>query len=100
MDDPTLCLSAVGALHYVTLTRPDVAFAVNRTCQFMHEPTEGHWASVKHILRYLNGHTDHNVVFHRQSSHEIHVFSDADWACCPLDRRSTSGYALFFGEKI
>ena len=36
MDDPTLCRSVVGAFQYVTITRPEIAYTVNRVCQFMH----------------------------------------------------------------
>ena len=30
MSDPSLFRSTVGALHYLSLTRPDIAFAVNK----------------------------------------------------------------------
>jgi hypothetical protein len=45
--------SIVGDLQYLTLTRLDIAFAVNRVCQFLHSPTELHMAAVKRILRYV-----------------------------------------------
>lgn len=38
MEDPTLYRSTVGSLQYLSLTRPDLGFAVNRVCQFMHRP--------------------------------------------------------------
>lgn len=34
--------SVVGALQYLTLTRPDISFAVNKVCQFLHAPTTIH----------------------------------------------------------
>lgn len=37
------------------MTRPDIAFAVNKFFQFMHAPSERHWCAVKRLLRYLNG---------------------------------------------
>ncbi|KAK1651002.1 hypothetical protein QYE76_068807 [Lolium multiflorum] len=50
-DEATTYRSIVGGLQYLTLTRPDICFAVNRVCQFLHSPTEDHWAAVKRILR-------------------------------------------------
>jgi histone deacetylase 1/2 len=50
--DATNNRSVVGALQYFTLTRPDISFAVNKVCQFLHAPTTVHWAALKQILRY------------------------------------------------
>ena len=52
-SNPTLYRSTVGALQYLSITRPDVSFAVNKVCQFMHRPTDIRWSEVKRILRYL-----------------------------------------------
>jgi len=42
MDDPSLYRSTVGSLQYLSLTRPDLSYAVNRVCQFMHHPLKPH----------------------------------------------------------
>jgi len=89
----------VGALQYCTLTRPDISFAVNQLCQFMHSPTTTHWTTAKRVLRYLKGSINHGVSFSRGSLH-LHAYSDSDWAGNPYDRRSTTGYALFLGPCL
>ena len=45
--------SLAGALQYLTLTRPDLAYAVQQVCHFMHDPREPHLSMIKQILRYL-----------------------------------------------
>ncbi|XP_019177885.1 PREDICTED: uncharacterized protein LOC109173081 [Ipomoea nil] len=41
-ENPTQYRRIVGALQYLTITRPDLSYAVNRLCQFMHSPTTDH----------------------------------------------------------
>lgn len=48
-SDPTLCRSIVRALQYAVSTRPDICFSVNKVCQFMSNPLESHWTTVKRI---------------------------------------------------
>jgi len=97
-SDPTRFHQIVGALQYLTFTRLDICFAVNRVCQFMHAPTDSHWAAVKCILRYLKGMTSYGFHITRGSSVALHGFIDADWAGSIDDRKSTGGYLVFFGQ--
>jgi histone deacetylase 1/2 len=54
-EDATNYRSLVGALQYLTLTRLDISFAVNKVCQFLHEPTTVHLSAMKRIMRYICG---------------------------------------------
>jgi hypothetical protein len=99
-EDSTRYRSIVGALQYMTLTRPDIAFSVNKVCQFLHAPTIVHWSAVKRILRYLRGITALGLRLSRSSSTNVSAFSDADWAGCPDDRRSTGGFAVYLGSNL
>jgi histone deacetylase 1/2 len=90
----------VGGLQYLTLTRLDLAFSVNKICQFFHAPTTAHWTAVKRIMRYVKDTVGFGITFQPTSSTLLSTFSDADWACCPDDRRSTGGFAIFIGPNL
>jgi histone deacetylase 1/2 len=98
--DITEYRSIVGALQYLTLTRPDISFAVNKVCQFLHKPTTVHWSAVKRILRYLQSTVDMGLRIRKSPSILVSAFSDADWAGCSDDRRSTGGFAVFLGSNL
>nr|CAN68480.1 hypothetical protein VITISV_007280 [Vitis vinifera] len=87
LSDPTKYRTVVGNLQFVSLTRSDISFAVNKMSQFMHQPTDEHWTLVKRILCYLSGTINDGLLLHRTLplslhafSDSIHAFSDADWA--------------------
>jgi histone deacetylase 1/2 len=96
-SDTTRFRQIVRALQYLMFTRPDICYAVNKVCQFMHAPTTGHWAAVKHILRYLKGTSSFGLHLTRDSALSLHGFTDADWAGSIDDRKSTGGYIVFLG---
>ena len=81
--DVSLYRSLVGALQYLTMTRPDITYAVNQVCQFMYAPTTAHMVAVKRILRYLKGTQGFGLTFAARSSTHLTAFSDADWAGNP-----------------
>lgn len=98
--DATSFRSIVGALQYLTLTRPDIPFAVNRVCQFLHAPSTVHLTAFKRILRYVHGTSPLGLKLVRSSSFLVSAFPDADWAGCSDDRRSTGGFAVFLGPNL
>ena len=90
LPDPTIYKSMVGALQYLTFTRPDLSFAVWKACQFISSPTSNHLIVAKCILRYLQGTIHHGLAF-TPSPLTLSAYSDADWVGDPMDRKSISG---------
>ncbi|KAB2629424.1 hypothetical protein D8674_034219 [Pyrus ussuriensis x Pyrus communis] len=85
LSNPTAYRSLVGGLQYLTWTRPDLAFAVNQLCQFMHAPRDQHFQAAKRVLRFLKG---------------SHTRMLIGLAGCTFDRRSTSGYCVFLCSNL
>jgi len=107
LQNPTVYREVVGSLQYLSLTRPDVSFAVNKLSQFMRSPTDEHWILVKRILRYLVGTLQKGLLLHRDSSHNLHAFADqlhafldADWAGNRDDYSSTGAYLVYLGRNL
>ena len=75
--DPSSYRSIVGSLQYLTITRPDLSFAVNQACQSMHQPTISDWHSVKRILRYVKATLFLGLQF-QSSPLSLLAYSDSD----------------------
>ena len=88
--DPTEYRQALGSLQYLSLTRPDISFAVNKLAQFMHRPSTNHWNAVKRVLRYLKGTSHYGLFLSARPSPSLPTFSDVDWAGDADTRHSTS----------
>jgi len=56
--------------------------------------------AVKRILWYISGSLDFGLKFVRSTSLLVTAFSNADWAGCSDDRKSTGGFAVFLGENL
>ena len=79
----------VGKLIYLTIAIPDIFIVVGVVSQFMQNPHVDHWNAIMRILRYV-----------KRAPGQISGYCDADWAGCPMDMRSTSGYCVFIGGNI
>lgn len=95
LSDPTQYRATVGSLQYLSLTRPDISFAVNKMSQFMHKPTDEHWNGVKRILRYLSGSMSTGIFLSSQNAPALHAFTDTDWAGNRDDYTSTGAYIVY-----
>ena len=75
-------------------TRPDLSYIVTKLSQYLAKPTLLHLNQAKHVLRYLKGTVDRNLIF-RKSKDPLNLsgYCDADWGASE-DRRSITGYGF------
>nr|XP_027187015.1 uncharacterized protein LOC113784927 [Cicer arietinum] len=98
--DPLLYRQLVGSLNYLTITRPNISFAVQQVSQFMHSPRHLHLAVVRRIIRYLKGASHRGLFFSTGTPPTLIAYSDADWAGCPDTQRSVTGWCMFLGSSL
>eukprot|EP00253_Pinus_taeda_P004485 PITA_04485 len=74
---------------YLVNTMPDICYAVNTLSQFMVEPKRAHWATAKHVLRYLQGTINYGLLYTKSKDIGLSGFTDADWAGSSVDQKNT-----------
>lgn len=90
----------VGRLIYLSHTRQDIAYAISIVSRHMHDPRSSHLDAVHRILRYLKSCPGKGMLFPKHGHLKIEGYTDADWAGCLDDRKSTSGYCAFVGGNL
>ncbi|KAE8664877.1 UDP-N-acetylglucosamine 1-carboxyvinyltransferase 2-like [Hibiscus syriacus] len=98
--DPAQYRSLAGALQYLTFTRPDISYAIQQICLYMHDPRDEHMNALKRIIRYIQGTLHLGLHISPSSITDLVSYTDADWGGCPDTRRSTSGYCVFLGDNL
>nr|GFA73676.1 retrovirus-related Pol polyprotein from transposon TNT 1-94 [Tanacetum cinerariifolium] len=95
--DQTKYRSKVGALMYLTASRPDIMHATCYCARYQAQPTEKHLTAVKRIFRYLKDTIHMGLWYSKDTGFELTAFSDSDHAGCLDSRKSTSGGIQFLG---
>ncbi|GJU42052.1 retrovirus-related pol polyprotein from transposon TNT 1-94 [Tanacetum coccineum] len=89
--------SMVGALMYLTASRPDIVHATCYCACYQAKPTEKHLTAVKRIFWYLKDSINMGLWYPKDIGLELTAFSDSDHAGCLNSRKSTSGGIRFIG---
>jgi hypothetical protein len=87
-------------LNYCTITRPNISYAVSVVSQFLEAPRVSDWKAVTCIIRYLKRAPGLGILYRPKGHPRVEGFTDADWACSPSDRWSTTRYCTFFGGNL
>ncbi|GKB85523.1 hypothetical protein Tco_0957795 [Tanacetum coccineum] len=87
----------VGALMYLTASRPNIVHATCYCAHYQAKLTEKHLTAVKRIFRYLKDSINMGLWYPKDTSFELTAFSDSDHAGCLDSRKSTSGGIQFLG---
>nr|GEV13777.1 putative ribonuclease H-like domain-containing protein [Tanacetum cinerariifolium] len=98
--DATKYRSMIGALMYLTSSRPDIVHATCLCARYQAKPTEKHLKEVKRFFCYLRGTVNTSLWYTKDSGVELTGFLDADYAGCKDTFKSTSSEAQFLGEKL
>nr|GEZ14349.1 retrovirus-related Pol polyprotein from transposon TNT 1-94 [Tanacetum cinerariifolium] len=98
--DATKYRSMIGALMYLTSSRPDIIHATCLCARYQAKLTEKHLKEVKRIFRYLRGTINTGLSYSKDSGFELTGFLDADYAGYKDTFKSTSGGAQFLGENL
>ncbi|GJS07481.1 retrovirus-related pol polyprotein from transposon TNT 1-94 [Tanacetum coccineum] len=99
--DQTKYHSMVGALIYLTTSRPDIVHATCYCARYQAKPTKKHLTAVKRIFRYLKDTINIGLWYLKDTGFELTAFSDSDHVGCLDSCKSTSsGIQFLGGDKL
>ncbi len=98
VEDITMYIRIVGSLIYMTITRPDLSYAIGVVSQFMQTPRKPHLDVVRRILRYIKHTLQCGIFYEAKSQLQVHGYTNADWVDNVSDRISAIGFMFSFGS--
>ena len=82
LEEPEAYRRLIGRLVYLTITRPDITFAINKLCQFTSALRQSHLKAAHKVLHYLKGTIGLGLFYSTTNDLVLKAFPDADWGSC------------------
>ena len=99
-EEALLYRRCAARLNYLSLDRPDCAFAAKELCRRMSCPTAEDMQALCRTVRYLAGCPRLTYFYEWQAEGQLAVCTDTDYAGCKVTRRSTSGGCVLLGKHM
>lgn len=99
-SEPSKYRRLIGRLVYLTVTKPDLSYAVHTLAQFLQSPRLKHWHAALRVVRYLKNAPGQGIFLSATNDLTLSAYCDSDWAACPLTRRSLTGYVVLLGNSL
>jgi hypothetical protein len=90
----------IGSLLYLTATRPNIQLFVCLCARLQASPRTSHQQAVTRMFRHLQYTPELGLWYSASSSLSLFGFTDANFAGCRVDRKSTSGTCQFLGSSL
>jgi hypothetical protein len=87
-------------LNCLTITMPNVSYAISAVSQFMEATRTSHWDAMICIIRYLKKITSCGILYRKNEHLRIERFTNANWTGSSSDKRSTTGHCTFMGGNL
>ncbi|XP_031264675.1 uncharacterized protein LOC116123021 [Pistacia vera] len=100
LTDPSMFRRMVGRLLYLTMTRPNISFAVQTLSQYMQSPKQSHLEAASRVIKYVKKEPALGLLMSAKSTKELVAFCDSDWASCAVSRKLVSGYCIKMGDSL
>ncbi|GKD05780.1 uncharacterized mitochondrial protein-like protein [Tanacetum coccineum] len=100
LTDPSHYRTMVGKFIYLTISRPDLAFAAHLLSQFTQNPHTSHLQALHRVIRYIKLSPGQGLFLPRNNPSTLHAYCDNDWANCPNSMRSIIGFGIFLGNTL
>jgi hypothetical protein len=88
--------SMIRSLLYLCASRPDIMLLVCMCARIQANPKEIHLTTVRYLV-YTH---KFGLWYPKGSTFDLIGYSDADYAGCKIDRKSTSGTCQFLGRSL